>query len=1198
MAITREEFEQAYSSLTKSKLTKTEKNILWCFFQHHDKTFKEIADILSAESKYTKVITQTNINSIMSNIYKKFGVTVKVGKKYQLINLLREYKPNLFKNIPRNRKKIIINNPQQDLADIDVSTNFYGRLQDIKSLENKILADKYKLLILTGIYGIGKTSLAVELAKKIKGEFHFSMGLSLEKAPPLKKVLTNIIKILSKQNIIELPQDVNKLISLLIEYFKEYRCLLILDNLETILQSGDRTGQYKDKYQEYSQLFHSIITAEHQSCLLLTSREIPLAYAEAENSSVSIFTVNGLEVEDAKNMIINKGLVATNEEFQQLVQRYECHPLILKLIIQTIKKLQVRIVDFLDLKFTNLDKITSILDWHFQRLSDVEKQIIYWLAINREVITFKELQDDIKESPFLTTSISSLELLLDRSLINKSALGFKLQSVIMEDITERLITEVCAELTTGKLQIFKSHALMKATAKDYVRETQNQLIVKPIIDKLLNQFNNKFRLEFHLKQILLQLKSEQNIGYAGGNLINILATLQIDLTNYDFSQINIMQAFLKDVNLHNVNFQNTNFYNSVFQESIAAIFALAFSPDGEILAISDYRGTIQLMDIQSRQKILTINDSSGHVVRALAFSNDGKILAGGSTNGTIQLWDVKTSELLNNLSAHTDWVNSIAFNADGKILASGSSDSTIKIWEVATGKSLNILSGHSDCVHAVAFGSQGILASGSRDKTIRLWDINKKESFHTLTEHTESVYAVAFSNDGKILVSGSGDSTVRIWDFEKQTSQSLVTLKKHNNKVLTVAFSSDGKILASGGYDTDIQIWDIEDVKNIKHINTLQEHENWIRAVVFSPQGNIFVSGDVNSIVKLWNLKDVNNINSPTSWQGHTSEIRTVAFSPQGNILISGSSDKKLRLWNVNEDVNNAKMTDTLTGHTDIVYSIALNSQGTTLASGSADSTVKLWDVASRQYIKTLRGHKNHVRCVAFSDQSQHLASGSRDCSVKLWDIDSVKCQILLQEDTESIDAIAFHPYHEILAYGIYKGDVKLWDIKTQKCIKILPGHSTRINSLAFHPQGNILASASNDNTIRLWNTNSYECLAVLDQHTNWVRSVAFHPQGDILASGSGDGTVRFWDMISYEAINILQEHSDWVHSVTFSLCGKILASGSADETIKLWDVKTGACLQTLTIPKPYQGMNITRVTGLTPEVKATLKALGAVEVL
>jgi WD40 repeat protein len=54
--------------------------------------------------------------------------------------------------------------------------------------------------------------------------------------------------------------------------------------------------------------------------------------------------------------------------------------------------------------------------------------------------------------------------------------------------------------------------------------------------------------------------------------------------------------------------------------------------------------------------------------------------------------------------------------------------------------------------------------------------------------------------------------------------------------------------------------------------------------------------------------------------------------------------------------------------------------------------------------------------------------------------------------------------------------------------------------------------------------------------------------------------------------------------------------SGSWDETIKLWDVQTGECLKTLRSDRPYEGMNITGVTGITEAQISTLKALGATE--
>jgi WD40 repeat protein len=109
------------------------------------------------------------------------------------------------------------------------------------------------------------------------------------------------------------------------------------------------------------------------------------------------------------------------------------------------------------------------------------------------------------------------------------------------------------------------------------------------------------------------------------------------------------------------------------------------------------------------------------------------------------------------------------------------------------------------------------------------------------------------------------------------------------------------------------------------------------------------------------------------------------------------------------------------------------------------------------------------------------------------------------------------------------------------------------------------------------------------------VSSVAISLDSTILASGSSDQTIKLWNIHSGECLRTLQGHTNRVQSVALSPDGKILASGSYDETIKVWDVKSGKCLKTL-VNKPYEGMNITGVTGLTEAEKTTLKTLGAVE--
>ncbi|MBH8566286.1 hypothetical protein I8748_29715 [Nostoc sp. CENA67] len=1130
-------------------------------------------------------ISAEAVRKRLSEVYKKFQVSgAGPGKLTKLQQVISSAYQASSLTVVR-----LIDKPQDWGEAPTIVGVFYGRIAELSQLKQWIIKDNCRLIALLGMGGIGKTALSVKLADEVQDNFDCLIWRTLRNAPPIQEMLALLIGFLADERDIELPESVHDKITVLLNYFRKRRCLVILDNAETILQGGHHAGYYREGYEDYGLLFKRVGEEPHQSCLVLTSREKPkeLVPLEGEASPVRTFSLPGLRETEGQEILKDKGLFGLQTNWAQLVEKYSGNPLALKIVSEAIRELfGGDIAAFLDAGEIIFGDTRNLLEQQFERTSALEKEIIYWLAIKRELVSLEELLNDIVLPLPKRQLLEALESLRRRSLIEKSAALFTLQPVVMEYITDRLIEQVCQEISTGKIALFMSHALIKATAKDYVKDTQIRLILKPIIERLLNIYINTNKITASLTAILENLRDKSNIkpGYAGGNTLNLLTQIETDLKDYDFSYLAVWQAYLQGVNLHHVNFAYSDLSKSVFTKTLGPILSVALSQDGKLCATGDGNNQINLFQVADGQPLFSYG---GHTkwIRSVAFSPDSKILASGSDDQTIKLWNVDTGQCLKTLQEHNSRVRSVTFSPDGKLLASSSDDQTIKLWNVDTGECLKTLQEHTSWVWSVAFSPEGTtLVSGSDDQTIKLWNITDGKCFKTLREHIYSVWSVTFSPDGKLLASGSEDKTVKLWDVH--TGECLKTLHGHINWVWSVAFSPDGKILATGSEDQTVKLWNINDGNCLK---TLHGHTNWVRSVVFSRDGKLLASGSEDQTVKLWNVTDGNCL---LTLQGHTSWVRSVAFSPDGKTLASTSEEKTVKLW----DVHTGKWFLTLQGHTSWVRSVAFSPDGRTLASGSEDKTVKLWNVTDGNCLLTLQGHTSWVQSVAFSPNGRTVASSSDDQTAKLWDKKTGKCLKTFKGHTNRVQAIAFSPDGKLLVSGSEDQTLKLWDVHTSQCLKTFSGHTSWVRSVAFSPDSKLLASGSEDQTVKLWNIHTSECLLTLQEHTSWVRSVAFSPDGKLLASGSDDQTVRLWNLNTGECLNVLLGHSDWVWSVVFSPDGRTLASGSQDETIKLWDVNTSQCVLTMKAEKPYEGMNITGVTGLTAAQKATLKTLGAVE--
>ncbi|MEO0537138.1 MAG: hypothetical protein AAF215_25180 [Cyanobacteria bacterium P01_A01_bin.123] len=1165
-----------------------------------------LAQALSGMGQYHEAITQLEIAQHLGNLEYDPQLYIRISRRLQLLyysqkryleafqmrqiyrTVEQQYGLRAFTGAGRLRPRKTLHSPALDVPDqpddIPPEIVASGRQPDVERLVHRMYRPDYKLTVIYGQSGVGKSSM---IEAGLIPALQRQVIDSREVVPVLQQIYAHWLKQLEVQLVLASHPKGAKQASKT-PYLDTPAA--ILAQLQTNADRNQLTVLIFDQFEEFfvttaSQPHHRQFYEFLGQCLALPYVKVILSLREDYIHHLLAFNrLVNLDIID--NNILDKSILYRIGNFTKPDAR--------RLIQQLTYQAQF------PLEPTLVERLVEDLAGGSEEVRPIELQMLGEQLQTENITTLAQYET------FANRERSSKEVIVDRYLDsvikdcgpeNRRAAEMVLYWLTDEAETRPLRTK--AELATNlgseahrldlvlKILVHSGIALLLPAhpieryqlVHDYlvalIRRQRGAKLLQEIAILRRQEADNRFAL-VRQKRLLrnggivlaISLGVMSILGTLASRIQtqNQLIQLRLDASNalelYEISQTEGLLAALEAAqNLRKLDAtEQARIVAMVLQQMLNQftqdhtfitdqneILALSVSPDDTLLITADAEGFVKLWTIAGELKhTLPRQDGS---IWGVEFSADGKTFAIAGTNGQVSHWDLNGKQITQ-WSAHSDsGVASLAYHPNGDRIATAGADGSVKVWDTDGNLAKAwIASTEGEVIANLSFSPDGnYLATAGYDGQVQVWNI-EGQLVHRF-DHAEAVLDLSFHPRGNQLASVDQVGNIYLWDLEQ--GELLQTMGEGSQPLAAVRFTEDGNQLVVAGDLGIVQLWDIRGYK----LTDLVGHQSWVWALDRRPNGQ-FISADISGKVQIWDVTD----RAQARWSAYDAIAWSVNFSPDGQTLLTAGETGIATRWDLNGD----RLTQ-YEGHGAVtigdlapqqnIYWAEFSADGDRVVTAGQDGTARVWSLTGQE-LALLNHEEAVVNTATISPNGDSIATGDGLGDVRLWSING-ELQQTLEAHSERVLSVRFSPDGQYLATASSDRTAQIWDLQTQKPIVQLEGHQDTVSWVAFSPDGQAVVTASHDGTARLWDLQG-NLITELIGHSRRITWVGFSPKGNYIATASADNRVILWRYQGSQTHQMRQftGYAGEVFSASFSPDEQTIAVSDSTGTITLWPIE------------------------------------------